>query len=112
MWQCPAGIKEGGILWSSRLERFENGKYHLKAREVPLSDIRQGKKSLPKHNYSKLFTYKLRIASHLRVLHAQALPASPHCPFSAFPTFAAKLQEQSVPQVSVGETRQTSCSKA
>jgi len=66
MWQCPAGIKEGGILRRSRLEGIKHGKYQLNAGEVSLSANTQGKKSSQKYNHSKLwFTSKLRIASHL-----------------------------------------------
>lgn len=34
MLQCPAGIKEGGILWRLRLEGIKNGKYRLKVWQV------------------------------------------------------------------------------
>lgn len=98
MWQCPAGIKEGGILWRSRLEGLKNGKHQLKAQEVSLSSNRQGtcpcqgKKTSPKYTFSKLwFTYEPSFASHLRV---RALPASPHCPLSALPKVTAKSQQR------------------
>lgn len=43
MWQCPAGIKEGGTLQRLRLEGFKNGKYLLKVQEVSLSGNRARK---------------------------------------------------------------------